>query len=400
MKAIVLGCGGNMGISTMAYLKEQDYINDILLTEIDKPKLDQIMDWVNDERFTGQILDATDYDAMVEAMKGRDVVLNVSALDDKMPAFKAALEVGAHYLDPGFSHNEQLKYADEFKKKGLTAIVGMYYSPGLDNILAKYAIDRLDRVDSVDFRWSVADIVPPEEHTRPLYWAIARIGGLITHHFGLPSRKVVDGKMIELPWRAEPEMFLYRGPIGLTEARGLPGESLEFLHMNNPEIPNITYKEALGIDFNKKCTFLAELGFNKPDPVEINGQSILLSDVVTYVAENLQIPEEKQVADIRHGGGVVVKGVKDGKRMEYNVQMWPSEELVAKNKEMGCAKLSRSGAFRNGSPLCSVAILILKGLIKERGVFVPGLVEPPEEFIKQEVSMGISFAASETLLMG
>ncbi|NLJ33154.1 MAG: hypothetical protein GX349_00950 [Firmicutes bacterium] len=39
MKAIVLGCGGNMGLSTMAYLKEQNVINDILLTEIDKKSL-------------------------------------------------------------------------------------------------------------------------------------------------------------------------------------------------------------------------------------------------------------------------------------------------------------------------------------------------------------------------
>ena len=346
------------------------------------------------------ILDATNYEALVKAIEGRDVVLNTSAVSDKLPALKAALAAGVHYLDTGFSHDAQLKYSEDFKRKNLTAIVGMYYSPGLDNILAKYAIDRLDRVDSVDFRWSVVDIVPPEEHTRPLYWAISDIGRLITHHFGFPSRKLVNGQMIELPWRAEPEMFTYMGPVGTTEARGLPGESLLYLHMNYPDIPNITYKEALGIDFNKKCTFLAELGFNRVDPIEIDGQSILPSKVIRYLAEHCQPPEEKKPGDIRHGGGVVVKGVKDGKKMEYNVQMWPSEELVAKNKAMGCAKISRSGAFRNGSPLTSVAILILKGLIKERGVFVPGLVEPPEEFIKQEVSMGQSFAASETLLMG
>lgn len=398
MKAVVLGCCGYMGNSTVAYLREQRDISNILLTDIDKDKLKEVIEWLNDDRFSSMVLDINNYSALVDAVKGRDIVLNCSSVADKVPALKAALEVGANYVDTGFSHDEQLKYHNDFKKRGLTAIVGMYFSPGLDNILAHYAIERLDRIDSVDFRWSVVDIVPPEEHTRPLYWGFS-LAGIISHHYGLPSRKLVDGKMIELPWRAEPEMFNFKGPIGTTEVAGLPGESLVFLNMNFPEIKNITFKEALGIDFNKKLSFLAKLGFNRSEPIEIDGQLISPVRVFSYLAENCYPPEEIKDGDIRHGGGVIVKGVKDGQKIEYNIQMWPSEKLVQKNIDMGCQKIARSGTFRNGSPLSSVAILILKGLVKEKGVFVPGLVEPPEEFIKQEVAMGQSCEISKTIIL-
>lgn len=398
MKAIVIGGCGILGLSLLTYLKEQKEISQILVTDVQKARLEEEIAWLNDKRFTTKVLDANDYKALVSAIKGYDIVLNVSGLD-KLPHAKAALEAGAHYLDSGFGAEKELKELDkEFKKKGLLGILGIYFSPGADNILAHYAIERLDKVESVDFRWAVADIVPASEHSRQLYWGFT-FEGIMRHHFGFPSRRVENGKMLELPPRSDPEMFTFKGPIGTTLVAGLPGESLGYCHENFPEIPNITFKESLGIEFNERCNFLARLGFNRTEPVDIGEQKVSPLAVLLALANN-QLPETKNAPDIRHGGGPIVKGIKDGQRIKYNLQIWPSEKLVEKHKRMGCAKFGGfGGTFRNGSPMGSVAVLMARGQIKTPGCFLPGFVEPTEEYIKQEVAMGQNIEITETKIL-
>jgi len=400
MKVIILGGCGFMGLSLLTYLKEQKDISEILVTDIDTGKLKELVNWLNDKRFSAKVLDATDFNAIIEAAKGYDIVLNVAAVPNKLPATKAALAVGANYIDSGAGPAEgQLALDEEFKKRGLLGIVHMYYSPGLDNVLAHYAIERLDKTESVDFRWSVVDIVPPSDHSRQLYWGLS-FRGIMLHHFTLPSRRVENGKILELPPRAEPEVFAFKGPVGSLKVAGLPGESLVWLHKYYPEIPNITYKEALGNDIlNQRYAFLAALGFNRTDPINVKGQMVSPWEVIQYLANN-QLPETKKSPDIRHGGGVIVRGIKDGQKVEYNIQQWPSESLVQKHKDMGCAKFGGpGGTFRNGSPMGTIAVLLARGKIKAKGVYGPGVVEPTEEFIKQEVSMGQNVEISKTVIL-
>ena len=399
MRAIVLGSCGLMGVSLLTYLKEQEDISEILATDINVGRLNETVAWLNDKRFSAKALDANDFSALAEVVRGYDIVLNVAAVPNKLPATRAALAVGAHYVDSGAGPAEgQLALDAEFKKRGLLGIVHMYYSPGLDNVLAHYAIERLDRTETVDFRWSVVDVVPPSDHSRQLYWGLS-LRGIMVHHFTLPSRRLENGKMLELPPRAEPEMFTFKGPVGTVEVAGLPGESLGWVHRYFPEIPNITFKEAVGNDvLNERCAFLARLGFNKTEPINVNGEMVSPWEVLQYLANN-EPPETKRAPDIRHGGGPIVRGIKDGQKVEYNIQQWPSESLVQKHKDMGCARFGGpGGTFRNGSPMGTVAVLMSKGKIKATGVYGPGVVEPTEEFIKQEVAMGQNVEISKTII--
>ena len=400
MRAIVLGGCGILGLSLLTYLKEQKDVSEILVIDVNEAKLKEEVAWLDDKRFSAKFLDANDYRALVTAMKQYDIVLNVSGVPDKTQHAKAALEAGINYLDSGFgAENLRIELDREFKRKGLTAILSMYFSPGADNVLAHYAIERLDKTESVDFRWSVVDIIPATDHSRQLYWGFS-FKGILLHHFTLPSRRLENGRMLALPPRSDPEMYTFKGPIGTTLVAGLPGESLGYCHENFPDIPNITFKEALGVEFNERCACLAGLGFNRTEPIEVDGQMVSPWKVL-YTLANDQPAETRKPPDIRHGGGPIVKGIKNRKRIEYNIQMWPSERLVQRHKEMGCGRFGGpGGTFRNGSPMGTVAVLMARGLIKEKGCFLPGLVEPTEEFIKQEVAMGQNVEITKTIIMG
>jgi len=403
MKAIILGGGGSLGLALLVYLKDQEEFSEVLVIDIREDRIKERVAWLNGfldkQKFSAKIVDASDCNDLVSAIRGYDVVLNTSSLPDKIPAMKAALEVGVNYIDCGVEHvEEKLALNDEFEKKGLVAIFDMYFSPGLHNILGAYAVERLDRTDSVDYKWSIADIVPDSEHNRQFYGGIS-FAGYILHHFARLSRRWENGKMLELPPRAEPEMFTFKGPIGTTEVAGLTGDSLIAMSMLRPEIPRITFKEALGIETSKKCSFLVGLGFNKTEPINIDGQMISPWAVLHYLLNN-QPPETKKAPDIRHGGCAIVRGVKDGQKLEYRVEAWPSENLVQKHKNMGCAKYGGpGGVFRCGSPMGSAAVLLARGQIKAKGVFFPDFTIPAKEFLEQEAASGMNVEITKTAIL-
>ena len=158
-------------------------------------------------------------------------------------------------------------------------------------------------------------------------------------------------------------------------------------------------QEALGIELDRDCRLLVDLGFNQSEPIDINGQMVSPWAVLEHLARN-QPPETIKGPDIRWGGCAIVQGFKDGQNTEYRVEAWPSESLIKKHKDMDCARFGGpGGVFRSGSPMGSVAVMIARNQITPRGVFLPEFTVPAKDFLKQEVSMGMNVEISKTTLL-
>ena len=78
-------------------------------------------------------------------------------------SIKACLKTKTHYLDTAnyepkdeakFCYQWQWEFHDRFKQKGLTAVLGCGFDPGVTNIFCAYAnkhlFDRIDTIDIVD----------------------------------------------------------------------------------------------------------------------------------------------------------------------------------------------------------------------------------------------------------
>ena len=97
-------------------------------------------------------LDAGDVEDIQEAAQGVDAVINLTVLRFNPNIMQAALNSGAHYVDtatdePIWSQllkGEPLYLDQEFKDTGLTALIGCGATPGITNVLARYACDKLD----------------------------------------------------------------------------------------------------------------------------------------------------------------------------------------------------------------------------------------------------------------
>src|SRR5713226_1527152 len=107
-------------------------------------------------------LDAAHSADLVRAIRGCDVVANTSVSDLNLGIMRAALRVGADYLDvaatgprrpgglPGIL--EQLTLHDTYEKADLRALLSMGLDPGMSNVMAREASDRLETIDTIRIR--------------------------------------------------------------------------------------------------------------------------------------------------------------------------------------------------------------------------------------------------------
>ncbi len=100
--------------------------------------------------------------SVARAIRSCDVVVNTSIPVYNLGVMDAALDAGADYLDvagtgprkpgglPGIL--EQLDLHDRFRAAGGRALLSMGLDPGMSNVMAREAADRLDTVDEIRIR--------------------------------------------------------------------------------------------------------------------------------------------------------------------------------------------------------------------------------------------------------
>src|SRR5260370_10300965 len=95
---------------------------------------------------------------VVKCAKGCQLIVNASASVFNEIVLRAALRLGANYVDLGsdWARNpfkaEQFRYVKKFEKKNRVALINAGVAPGLTNLLVKRAAELLDEVEAVHIR--------------------------------------------------------------------------------------------------------------------------------------------------------------------------------------------------------------------------------------------------------
>ncbi len=96
--------------------------------------------------------------SVVRAARGCQLLVNAAAAVFNETVIRAALRLRVHYLDLAshLSRNpfkaEQLRYEDDFARRGRLALINAGVAPGLTNLLVAACADTLDDVDQVRIR--------------------------------------------------------------------------------------------------------------------------------------------------------------------------------------------------------------------------------------------------------
>ena len=152
MRIFVLGGAGKMGCIAVQVLANDDRVDEVIIADINVEQAKIVADYLDSPKIKFQKVDINDEEGFVKALDGADACLNATVYYTNLPVMEACLKAGVHYTDMGglfHTTRKQLKFSERFAAAGISAVLGMGSAPGVPNIQARYAADRLDTIESI-----------------------------------------------------------------------------------------------------------------------------------------------------------------------------------------------------------------------------------------------------------
>ena len=379
MRITVIGGAGKMACIAVQDLAQDPRVDEVVIADLNLDQAKVVEEYIKSPKITSQKVDVNDHASLVELLKGSDACLNGTVYYTNLAVMEACLSAGVHYTDMGglfFTTHKQIELSDRFREAGLSAVLGMGSAPGIPNLQARYAADRLDTVESIKI---FDGIMPPPTDDPKFTYAVPTI----VDELIMEPMVYKDGNFqAEAPLSGF-EDYWFTKPIGL-----LPMHLS--LHSEVATLP-ISFKDK-GV---KECFFkinywgmakavvekirvLAEFGFGGTEPVEVKGQSIiprdlmvtLLAGYVPPITEFLAPPKNEPPNWVKE---IVteVQGTKDGQEMTFRL-----------------GTLTCKGALPTGVAPAIAAVWLAEGRV-EPGVFPPEIALDPLPFFKELEERGI-----------
>ena len=374
MRVLQLGVG-SVGEVIARTVASEPEVEEVILADINEERLKQVSAKLPEGKARILQLDASDEQALVKAMEGADTAMNALTPDLNMPLMHACLETGTNYLDMACGGppeilgtpdmDVQFALNDEFKKKGITALLFFGIDPGASDVFARALYDQFDTVDGltvldgddatvegVDYAASFSPITMVEEC-------------LI-----LPPDAFEDGKMIRRPPLSKNFEFGFPAPVGKMTVWNTSHEEEELMPMflADKGLVHADFFIALDPDWVDLLLVWKKLGFDHNKEIEFEGARFRPLDLLVS-----RLPKATDLIGKMHGEvivGTLAEGTIGGKRTRrFMYQMTSHDEAFAKLGVQGTG-------FQTGVPAACAALMLAKGIVTERGVLAPEQIEP------------------------
>src|ERR687893_1332284 len=293
MRILVIGSGG-VGSAVAAIARRRGFFERMVLADLSLARAQAAIGRLDDERFGAVALDASDEGAIVALAEAEraDVVLNACDPWLNPPIFAAAARAGCTYLDmamtlsqrhperpfevPGtMLGDDQFAVAGQWESAGRLALCGIGVEPGLSDVFARYAGDRLfDRIDEIGVR-DGADLVVEGYAFAPTF----SIWTTIEECLNPPVIYERERGWYTTPPFSEPEVFEFPDGIGPIECVNVEHEEVVLIP-RWIDCGRVTFKYGLGEEFIQVLRTLHKLGLDRTDPVRVGGVEVSPRDVV------------------------------------------------------------------------------------------------------------------------
>ncbi|AOZ68145.1 saccharopine dehydrogenase [Rhodobacter xanthinilyticus] len=364
---LIIGAGGVAQVVAHKCAQNNDILGELHIASRTRAKCDAIIEGVVAKgamkvpgTFSSHAVDAMDSAAVAALIRdtGAEIVINVGSSFVNMTVLDACLETGAAYIDtaihedpkkiceaPPWYGNYEWKKRDLCAAKGVTAILGAGFDPGVVNAYARFAADQMDEVTSIDIvdinagshgRYFATNFDPEinfREFTGTVYsW----------QNGGWQENAMFEvGQDWDLP------------VVGTCRAYLSGHDEVHSLAANYPKA-DVRFWMGFGAHYINVFTVLKNLGLLSEQPVKTaEGLEVVPLKVVKAV-----LPDPASLAPDYTGKtciGDVVKGVKDGKPVELFVYN------VADHKEAYEEVGSQGISYTAGVPVVAAAMLVASG---------------------------------------
>lgn len=378
-RVLIIGAGGVGNVVAKKCAQQAEVFTDIWMASRTVSKCDSIAEEVKklyNVTIQTAPVDAdnvAELSALLKKIKP-ELVINVALPYQDLTIMDACLECGVNYLDTAnyepedtahFEYSWQWAYQDKFKEKGLMAVLGCGFDPGVTNIFCAYAqkhhYDSIETIDILDCNAGdhghpFATNFNPEINIREVTQTV---------------RHWKEGEWIETPAILNDDCvhFTFDYPeAGPRESYMLYHEEMESLVKHIKGLKRIRFWMTFGQPYLTHLKVLENVGMTRIDEVEFEGNKIIPIRFLKAL-----LPDPGTLGSNYTGKaviGCVFKGEKDGK--ELNKYIYNVCDHAACYEEVQAQAVS----YTTGVPAMLGAMMMLKGIWKGEGVFNVEQLDP------------------------
>ncbi|TVR93757.1 MAG: saccharopine dehydrogenase family protein [Spirochaetaceae bacterium] len=364
-KVLIIGAGGVGQVVAHKCAQVPEVFSEIVLASRTESKCKKIAEQISRPIKTAQI-DAMDVAATVRLIRAEQpqLVLNVALPYQDLAIMDACLETGVDYLDTAnyeppdeakFSYSWQWEYHERFRERGIMALLGSGFDPGVTNVFTAHArkhhFDSIEELDIIDCNAG--------DHGQP--FATNFNPEINIREVTAKGRFYEAGAWKETDPLSVVEEFDFPEGIGPKKIYLMYHEELESLVHHMPEIKKARFWMTFSDNYLKHLEVLQNVGMTRIDPVLFEGKEIVPLQFLKAL-----LPDPASLGPLTKGRtciGCVVNGSKDGKPKRYYVyNICDHEEAYREVK-------SQAISYTTGVPAMIGAKMMLEGKWRGEGVF-------------------------------
>lgn len=321
-----------------------------------------------------------------------DLVLNLALPYQDLHIMDACLETGVHYIDTAnyepydeahFEYSWQWAYQERFKEKGIMAVLGSGFDPGVTNVFTAYAqknlFDEINYLDILDCNagnhgHAFATNFNPEINIREVTQTV---------------RHWQNGQWIETPAIIEEGSvhFGFDYPVaGMKESYLLYHEELESLVPNVQGLKRARFWMTFSDNYLNHLRVLRNVGMTRIDEVDYEGHKVVPVKLLKVL-----LPEPVSLGTGYTGKtviGNIMTGKKDGKTMTKYIYNICDHEVAF--RETGTQAI----AYTTGVPAMIGAMMVLTGVWEGAGVYNIEQLDP-DRFMEALNTYGLPWQVVE-----
>ena len=394
-KVLVIGAGGVSSVAVHKMAMNPEIFTAITLASRTIGKCDAIAASVKARcgvDVATHAIDAEDVPALTALIRavGPKLVVNLALPYQDLTIMDACLAAGVDYLDTAnyepkdvarFEYKWQWAYHDRFREKGLMALLGSGFDPGVTSVFAmwlkKHKLKTIRRLDILDCNGG--------DHGQP--FATNFNPEINIREVTAPARHWEGGAFVESPAMANKVSFDFAG-VGRKSMYMMYHEELESLARFIPELERARFWMTFGDAYIQHLTVLQNVGMTRIDPVLYNGVEIVPLQFLKAV-----LPEPSTLGATTRGktniGDIATGEALDGsgEKTFYIKNICDHEAAYA---ETG----NQAVSYTTGVPAMIGAAMMLTGAWKGEGVFNIEQFDP-DPFMAMLNTQGLPWTVEE-----
>jgi saccharopine dehydrogenase-like NADP-dependent oxidoreductase len=379
VKVLCLGGAGRICREAVLDLVAFSDFERISIGDADEQAGQEVAAWLDDPRVDFRKVNIRDREGSIAIMEGYDIVMDGTTITLNGLSTACIAAAGCHGINlNGFG--EEYPYDPLFRERGRTHVPGFGMTPGATDMMAKYAIDRLDTVDAVRISHGAF---------RPIAFS-ASITETTSYEYDpqLPGRVVWEnGEFIPVPPFARPLDVALPEPYGTHPQYIIPHAETRtvaaYLAEQGKQARLIEVRGTWPPKNMQLIRALYDWGILRNDPIRIAGVEIGIMDALS--AYLMQYPVGRETDLYGYALHVEVSGTRDGRECRY---LLTHTHPASDGSVPGWEKL-RAYTRCVGIPLAIATQIIAAGRVTRTGVVMPEFAFAPEEVFRELEKRGI-----------